>query len=142
MICRAERERGERRQSLLACALAFCLLTLLVFQGFAAAGSHSGARHPSDEAPIVAALLSATCSIDAGGETPTPVKKLVQAQCCALCGAHALDAPSAPGRSLAANAMAPISPQPSSARYVVRSLARPPIGWASSWSSQAPPSAC
>lgn len=135
------RERGEGRRALFARALAFSLVILFVFQGLVTVVSISGAGRPSHKNTILTALLSARCGVDTGHETPTPGKDIVKTQCCALCGQRTLDVPIASGLIAEGKALSRRAPQHSFGRYVAHSLARPPTGWASSWSSQAPPSA-
>jgi hypothetical protein len=135
------RERGEGRRPLLARALAFNLVILFVFHGLVSVGLKSGAVNLSDKGTIITALLSATCSVEAGHEAPTPVQGILKKQCCTLCGERLLNAPPASGRTIVTELKAPEASQHSSALFIAHSLARPPTGWASSWSSQAPPSA-
>jgi hypothetical protein len=117
-------------------ALLFALHGLVV-----ASASPAHAIFDDSGASLVASLLRAPCTVDANGGNSPPEHRRGHVQCCMLCEARSCD--------LAAPFDAPRSckisfPRMSwsivTARRVGNAIGESLIGWASTWSSRAPPS--
>ncbi len=136
-----ERKGARRRQAFSARSLVAGVVALLiVLQGLAAIGS-SFARsvYGGGEASFVASLLGPNCAVDAHSGDKSPAQERGHSQCCVLCGVRDFDGAALPGVAQISEAIAPLQAPVSIERHFADSPTESPIGWASSWSSQAPP---
>jgi len=116
------------------------LALLIILQGLAAIGSSvARSAHSGGETIVVVSLLGATCVADAQGDDHSPAPQRGHGQCCVLCGARDFDGAAFPGVARICDAIAPMRTPVSIDRHFVSAPNHSPIGWASSWSSQAPP---
>jgi hypothetical protein len=119
----------------LAAALVILLLSL---PGSARLGA---GRAPAVLRAGVAAMQSMGCTRGAD-ERDGPRRHAGDLQCCALCGARSLDDAHALAPDVArADVRAPHPPLVTRVAFYRPSAAATPLGWRSSWSSRAPPSA-
>lgn len=116
------------------------IVLFFVLQGLVASGlsiAHSG--HRTGEAGFAISLQNVDCAVDEHGDRGLPLQKRAHAQCCVLCGGRHFD-----GAALlvVGRLCAPTAPPPVP-EAIEREAAGAPrqfaSGWASSWSSQAPP---
>ena len=121
----------------------FVVALLIFMQGLAAYASASPhVQHGISEAGAIASSSGALCQVDAigsGGESPVHDHGDCL-QCCVLCGARDYGAPPiyvATG-DIGAPFQASVASTPIIRRFIDNDDGRP-IGWASSWSSRAPP---
>jgi hypothetical protein len=139
MIGRRDRQMGSRRQALSVHPALVCVLAVLVIlQGFAAVCSSHAHSPRAGEGALALFSTGPNCVPDAQDDHHSPVHEHDEAQCCVLCGARDLD-----GTPLAAVALVVASLEPPPALWtgtrLVDAHMKPPAGWASSWSSRAPP---
>ncbi|HEY8261784.1 MAG TPA: hypothetical protein VIG55_11295 [Methylosinus sp.] len=129
---------GRRRFRLLRRFAAALVILLLSLQGPARIG---GGGAPTGMRASAGAMQSMGCARGAD-EKDGPRRHNGDLQCCALCGARSLDDAFALAPDVAnADVRAPHPPLVTRvARYRPRGAAAP-LGWRSSWSSRAPPSA-
>jgi hypothetical protein len=131
------------RPTLSSRAIAGFIVALLIFaQGLAAhVSASSRVRHGETQAGAVASSLGASCRVDTigGGESPAHERRDCL-QCCVLCGVRDCAAPLFHDATRAADVQFPVSKAsaPINRRFIDDDDGRP-IGWASSWSSRAPP---
>lgn len=137
-----ERKGASRRQAFSARPLVAIVVALLVvLQGLAAIGSflaHSGRGDGGTS--FVTSFLGATCAADAHGDDKSPAPGRDRSQCCVLCGARDFDGASFHDVAQGAVAIIPLSRALATiARWFDDASISAPIGWASTWSSRAPP---
>lgn len=136
-----DRTKGSRRSLSRRPFVVAALVVLLFLQGFAAVGaSLSHATREGASGTYLSALLAATCSNHAQGDEGSPPSPAYHAPCCVFCGAG--DGGQAPlpraaqtGEAIFPDAGERLTFDP---RMRVGFDRRPP-GFASAWSSQAPP---
>lgn len=137
MFKREGRQSAFRRDRgfLTAGALVICLF----MQGLAVACFPVAPAVRSGADGALLSMAGSDCVRDSQDDRRAPVHKHAAAQCCLLCGERHH------GKAAAAIVVAVIAstaswrPSNSFGAYAVEAPARPPAGWASSWSSQAPP---
>lgn len=114
------------------------LALLFTFQSLAAVPSSGAHLTRRGEASFAASARGAPCVADAHGGDAPPAHSGNHAQCCVLCGARDFDGAALASLTPESEAFTPRHLSASPAR-LREALVRPPTGWASSWSSQAPP---
>jgi hypothetical protein len=134
--------RTGGRPTLSSRVIAGFIVALLIFaQGLAAhVSASSRVRHGETQVGAVASSLSASCRADTiGGESPEHERRDCL-QCCILCGVRDCGAPPFHDATRVADALFPVSmaSAPKARRFIDDDDGRP-VGWASSWSSRAPP---
>jgi hypothetical protein len=147
MFDRRGKRKGERRRkALLARPFVAGVLTLFViFQGLTAIGfSVARFSRGGGETNFVVSLLGVTCAVDAhpannSGDHHSPAHEHGSTQCCVLCGARDLDGVALPAVTQERETIAPLPALVAVEGRSAEAPMEPPIGWASSWSSQAPP---
>jgi hypothetical protein len=115
------------------------LALLVVLQGLAVVGAPLASPHrDGGEASLLTSLRRAICANDEkDGAHPPPLER--HAQCCIFCNTRGWGDAGLPttGKIVeTVRSQAIISIE----RYFAEAPRKPPPGWASSWSSQAPPS--
>ncbi len=133
-----ERRTGRRSSALIACAVA---LFVALHGLLAPIATASHAAHPAGGPSVSAFADTEICNKGDIGD-PSDHARYNRHDCCILCQASARDATLLGAIAWAAAwiASAPDA-SPSAPDYPEPEGARPPsIGWASSWSSRAPPS--
>ncbi|GEM_PF-1663133 len=137
-----ERKETSRRQAPSARPLVAIVVALfVVLQGLAAIGASLAHSSRGDGGTsFVTSFFGATCAADTHGGDRSPAPGRDHSQCCVLCGARNFDGASFHGVAQGAVAITlPSRVLVSIARRFDDAPDSPPIGWASSWSSQAPP---
>jgi hypothetical protein len=135
--------RVGRRPTHSVSAIAGLLVALLIFvQGLAAyVSAPAHVRHGNPEAGVAALSLGVFCQADMAGGGKSPSREHGDClECCVLCVARDYGTPSiyvATG-DIGAQFPALVASAPTARRYIEDDDGRP-IGWASSWSSRAPP---
>lgn len=139
MIGRNDRGMASRRQASFARpALVRILAILVVLQGFAALFPSHAHIGRGGEVTIALSPTEALCASDAQGDHHSPGHMHDGAQCCILCEARNQSETAVAVFALIVVSIAR-TPSFSTAAYVVDTHVKPPAGWASAWSSRAPP---
>lgn len=123
-------------------SVAACVLALFVIlQGLSATCSAlARAINGTGELRAQVSLVGVTCAIDVMGRAHSPAHESGDVQCCVLCGGRDLDG----GTYAAATHVCYFAASYPATVWIEQLFAdfpaEPPTGWASSWSSQSPPS--
>jgi hypothetical protein len=136
-----ERRETNRHKAFSPRSMVAGVLTLFVIlQGLTAIGSSVPrfARGGS-ETSFVVSLFGVTCTVNAQDGDHSPAHEHGSAQCCVLCGARDFDGAALPAVTQPTEAPAPPSALDAKEAPSSETRGDPPLGWASSWSSQAPP---
>jgi hypothetical protein len=134
-------ELTDRRLGLRPALIAWAIALLLALQTLASplVAAASAARHHGGHAAMSLTVFGEICHTDAGG--PAGKSDRVHHDCCILCEAGGRDAALV---FVLAFAVTVLHPQrdaaPASAHADTGEAPPPASGWASSWSSRAPPS--
>ncbi len=143
MIEREGKRIGERRCRAFSARplVAGVLALFVILQGLTAIGSAiARSAHGNGETSFVVSLLGVTCAVDAhSGDDKSPMHERGHAQCCALCGARGFDGAALPALAQVGEAIFPLRVSVSKERHFADAPTQHPIGWARSWSAQAPP---
>lgn len=143
MFEREGQRTGERRRRAFSARpiAAVVLALFVILQGLTAiATSVAGSARDGGEANFVVSLLGVTCAVDAHGDDNSLPHEHGHSQCCVLCCVRDFDGAALPGVGQISEAIAPLrAPVSIKGLFSEAPTMGPPIGWASSWSSQAPP---
>jgi hypothetical protein len=136
-----DRTKGSRRSLSRRPFVVAALVVLLLLQGFAAIGaSLSHAAREGASGTYLSALLAATCGHHAPDDEGAPVPLARHAPCCVLCGAADGGEAPLPRAALTGEAIFPDAGERLTFDPRMRvGFDRRPPGFASAWSSQAPP---
>ncbi|WP_400766480.1 hypothetical protein [Methylosinus sporium] len=140
MIARVGQRAERRRLSAFSARsiLVGVLALLFVFQSLAAVASSITHLARRGAAASVVSVGDAPCVADSHRGDAPPAHSGDHAQCCVLCGARDFDGAAVASLTPASVAFTPRRLFAAPVR-LREARVRPPTGWASSWSSQAPP---
>jgi hypothetical protein len=140
MIQRRGEQAGRSRQALSWRPIfASVLAAFLILQGLAAVCSSLAYSARAGEGAVVFSPPGANCVLDAQDDHHSPVHEHSDAQCCVLCGARDFNEAAIVAVALIVASLEPPQPSSSTDAYSAEAPLKPPAGWASSWSSRAPP---
>jgi hypothetical protein len=137
-----ESQQAERRRrpALSARSFLFGILALsIAVLSLAAVPSSVASLARNGEAGFTVFVRDAPCVADAHSGDAPPAHSGDHAQCCVICGARDFDGAAVASSMQTGEAVMPrrLFFVPAARPHAAR--VRPPTGWASSWSSQAPP---
>jgi hypothetical protein len=135
-------QTGKRQHMALSARpiVAGLLALLIVLQGLAAIGtSLTRFNYGGGETSFVVSLLGVTCVVNAPGDDIPPAHERDHSQCSALCDARVFHGAALAKMAQIGGVIAPLWAHVLEERQIAGAPIRPPAGWASSWSSQAPP---
>lgn len=140
MMIAREGQQAERRRRPAFSAFLFGILALsFVFLSLATGPSSIPSLTRIGDGGFAISFRGAPCLAERHRSDAPPAKTGDHSQCCVLCSARDFDGATLAGATQKSEAFAP---RPALVVAAVRrreTRVRPPTGWASSWSSQAPP---
>ncbi len=143
MFERESQRIGERRRRAFSTRpiAAVVLALFVILQGLTAiAPSVAGSVRDGGDANFVVSLLGVTCAVDAHRDDNSHPHERGRSQCCVLCCVRDFDGAALPGVGQISGATASLRVTVSiRGLFSEAPTMGPPIGWTSSWSSQAPP---
>ncbi|MBY6242249.1 hypothetical protein [Methylosinus sp. Sm6] len=141
-MVQGEREQSDKRRGgrlSARPAVASLVALFVILQGLASVGS-SFVRHRHGNEPATAFFSPVALCATGSPHEKAPSQQPIQSQCCVICGARDYDGASAVVLTPDSPTTAPLAASGSIAKNFVGAPPPPVSGWASSWSSRAPPS--
>lgn len=136
-----ERKETNRRKAFSPRSVIAGVLTLFVIlQGLTGVGSSVPRfARAGIETSFVVSMFGVTCAVNAQDGDHTPAHDHGSTQCCVLCGACDFNGVALAATTRPTETLAPPSALDAMEALSTETHGAPPLGWASSWSSQAPP---